>query len=169
MSRPRLPGAVILIGALGLLAGCGDRPGYDESAVESYLASSQAATFGPSAKVGKASCPGDLELKEGMAFTCKLSVDGARLPYRVRLTHVHDAKISIAAKPDGVILSATKLGEYVGRTLPKTSAGAAVDCGGAYVVAKVGATLPCTLTLGSQETPIKVTVKDESGRVQVSA
>ncbi len=104
-----------------------------------------------------------------MSFTCRLEVSGARLPYRVRLTHVRDARVSVSAVPDGIVLPATKITDFVTGALPKKSAGAEVDCGGAYVVAKVGATLPCTLTLGSQEQPIKVTVKDRSGTVTVGS
>jgi hypothetical protein len=156
--------------SLLFVAGCaGEQPGYDDAAVESYLATSQVGTFGPAGKVGDASCPSGLELEEGMTFTCKLEVSGAKLPYRVRLTHVHDAKVSISARPDGVLLSAARLRDYIWGTLPTSSAEAAVDCGGAYVVAKVGATLPCRLTLGSQVKALKVTVKDESGRVSIGS
>lgn len=169
MTCRRLSRVTVVLACLALLAGCGDRPGYDDAAVESYLAKSQATTFGTSAKVGAASCPGTLELREGMTFTCKLDVSGASLPYRVRLTHVHDTRMSISAAPDGVIVSTAKLRDYVAGTLPKNSSGADVDCGGAFVVAKVGATVPCTLTLGSQEQPIKVTVKDQTGRVQIGS
>jgi hypothetical protein len=165
-SLARAAGAIV--GVL-LLAGCGDQPGYDHAAVESYLAKSQVDTFGASGKVGDAACPRGLELREGMTFTCKLDVSGARLPYRVRLTHVHEARVSISASPAGVVLSASRIGDFVGSTLPKTSSGAKVDCGGAFVVAKVGDTIACTLTLGSQEQPLKVTVKDDSGQLQIGS
>jgi hypothetical protein len=155
---------------LALLTGCaGERPGYDDATVESYLARSQATTFDSTAKVGAARCPSSLELREGMRFTCTLEVSGARLPYRVRLTHVHDARMTVRAVPDGVIVSTAKLRAHLAGTLPKKSSGADVDCGGPFVVAKVGATLPCTLVLGSQEQPVKVTVKDETGRVQIGS
>ena len=68
-----------------------------------------------------------------------------------------------------MVLTAAKITDFVTGTLPKESAGAEVDCGGAYIVAEVGATLPCTLTLGSQEQPIKVTVKDRSGAVTLGS
>ena len=165
----RLRRTAAVISGLLVLAGCGDRPGYDHAAVESYLVKSQADTFGASAAINKATCPTPLALQEGMSFTCRLEVSGATLPYRVRLTHVRDARVSVSAVPDGVVLTATKLTDFVAGTLPKTAAEAEVDCGGAYVVAKVGATLPCTLTLGSQEQPIKLTVKDRSGTVTVGS
>jgi hypothetical protein len=153
---------------LALLAGCGQSPGYDATAVESYLVKSQAATFAPAAKVSRASCPSDLDLREGMRFTCTLSVSGARLPYRVRLTHVHDTVV-VHAAPAGVIVSGAKLRDFVGTTLPKDSAGATVDCGGPFLVAAVGSSLDCTLVLGSQETPMKVKVLDTSGRVSIGS
>lgn len=169
MNRGAASRAAVVVAGLGLLAGCGESPGYDDTAIESYLASSQHDTFGPAAEVGKASCPGALELREAMTFTCKLEVSGTRVPYRVRLTHVHDTKMSITAAPDGVIVSTSKLRDFVGSTLPKGASGAVVDCGGEFVVAKVGDTLPCTLTLGSQEQPIKVTLKDETGRLSIGS
>jgi hypothetical protein len=151
-----------------LLAGCGQSPGYDAAAVESYLATSQAATFAPTAQVSRAACPSDQELREGMTFTCTLSVSGSKLPYRVTLTHVHDT-VEVAAAPAGVIVSGAKLRAFVRTTLPKDSAGAQVDCGGPFVVAAVGSTVDCTLELGSQATPMKVKVLDETGRVSITS
>ncbi len=165
VSRAALAGVGVL-----LLAGCGgDRPGYDDAAVEAYLSTSQADTFGSAGEIGKATCPGDLDLREGMTFVCKLDVSGAKLPYKVRLTDVSEEKMTISAAPDGVLVSATKLRDYLRGTLPKSSAAADVDCGGAFVVAKVGASLPCTMTLGAQEKPIKITVKDKAGRMSIGS
>ena len=44
-----------------------------------------------------------------------------------------------------------------------------VDCGnGAFVVADVGETVDCTLELGRQRKPFKVTVKSKTGTVSIS-
>ena len=170
MSRASVSSAALAGGCLLLLVGCGgDRPGYDDSAVESYLSTSQADTFGTAGDVGKATCPGDLELREGMTFVCKLDVSGTKLPYKVRLTNVHEETVSISAAPDGVLVSGTRLRNFVRGTLPKASAEANVDCGGAFVVADVGESLPCTMTLGAQERSIKITVKDKAGRVSIGS
>jgi hypothetical protein len=169
MNRRRALTTAALAAGLLAVAACGDRPGYDRDAVESYLVESQGATFAPSGTVEKATCPAGLELREGMRFTCRLTVSGARVPYRVRLTHVHDDRVSVTASPDGVLVSGTKLTEAVRGRLPKASAAADVDCGGPYFVAAVGDTVDCTLVLGGQEKPIKVTVEDESGSVSVVA
>jgi hypothetical protein len=104
-----------------------------------------------------------------MRVTCTLSVSGAKLPYRVRLTNVHADRVTVAARPDGVLVSGTKLRNYVRTTLPDTAAGADVDCGGPFVVADVGSSVDCTLTLGSQQKPIKVKVLDDAGRVSISS
>ena len=77
--------------------------------------------------------------------------------------------MTVSAAPDGVLLSGVKVRDFVRTTLPKSSAAADVDCGGPYVVADVGETLDCTLALGAQEQPIKVTVKDKSGVVAVGS
>ena len=164
---PALRSAALLAGLPLLLTGCGDRPGYDASEVESYLVASQAATFAPSGRVTHASCPDGLKLREGMSLTCKLTVSGAQVPYRVRLTHVRSTRVSVAASPDGVLLSGARLSDLVRTRLPRNAASADVDCGGAYVAATVGKPMSCTLRLGSQERPIKVTVTDPSGTVEV--
>lgn len=167
MRRSTLP---LIASGLLVLAGCGDRPGYDDSAVESYLVSSQADLFGAAGDKATATCPDDRELREGMTLTCTLTVSGAKLPYRVRLTHVQDEKrVSVTARPDGVLVSGAKLRSYVRSTLPRTSTGANVDCGAPFVVVDVGASVDCTLTLGSQEKPIKVKVVDTVGRVSISS
>lgn len=166
--RIAVPAAATAAGLL-LLGACGDRPGYESSAVEGYLAHAQSGAFGPTGRVGKATCPGDLELKEGMSFRCTLDVSGTAVPYRVRLTHVHAKKVSIKASPDGVVVPELAVQAFVRTTLPKSSAAAGVDCGKSFIVAKVGQTLACKLTLGPQERDIKVTVKDERGTIAVGS
>ena len=166
MRRPTLP---LVVAGLLLLSGCGDRPGYDGSAVESYLVTSQADTFGAAGAKARATCPDDRDLREGMTVTCRLAVAGAKLPYRVKLTHVHAKRVTVSARPDGVLVSGTRLRAYVRTTLPRTAAGANVDCGGPFVVVDVGSSVSCMLTLGSQEKPIRVKVLDDAGRVSISS
>ena len=158
----------LVLASLGLLtlAGCGEDPGYDSSAVESYLAQSQQEVLGGDVR---ASCPDDLETEEGMTFRCTLKVSGAALPYRVTLTHLDAERVTVSAAPDGVLISGVKVRDFVRTTLPKSSAAADVDCGGPFVVADVGEALDCTLALGAQERPITLTVKDESGVVAVGS
>lgn len=164
----RVPGRVVAAAAgVLLLAGCGDRPGYDRAGVERFLETSQAGTFGD-LKPGKATCPPAESLTEGMTVRCTLAVAGSRVPYRVTLRHVHATKVDVTARLDGVVVPATSVRDFVRTTLPKESRGADVDCGGGVIVAKVGQTLDCTLTLGAQTQPIKVTVKDRTGTVGIA-
>ena len=165
----RRPVVTLLAGGLLLLAGCGESPGYDDAAVESYLVKSQSSLFGVAGDKARATCSDDRDLREGMTVACTLTVSGAKLPYRVKLTHVHDKRVTLVARPDGVLVSGAKIRAYVRSTLPDTSAGANVDCGGPFVVVDVGKSVDCTLTLGSQEKPITVKVLDEVGRVSVSS
>ena len=166
MRRRVLP---LLASGLLLLAGCGERPGYDDAAVESYLVKSQSSLFGEAGDKAKATCPDDRDLREGMTVTCTLTVSGSKLPYKVKLTNVHDKRVTLVARPDGVLLSGAKIRYFVRSTLPTTSAAANVECGGPFAVVAVGKTVDCTLTLGSQEKPIKVTVLDKVGRVSVKS
>lgn len=160
----------LALGAAGLLllAGCGDAPGYDHAAVEGYLVSSQSTALG-GAKVTGASCPHDRSLREGMSLTCTLAVSGTKLPYRVRLTHVHARRIRVTATPDGVLVDGSKLVAYVRSTLPHDATGATVRCGAAYVVTHVGDSLTCTMVLGSQQKDVKLKVTDPSGTVSLAS
>ena len=161
----------ILLGATALLlSGCGDRPGYNASAVEKYVAGTQGQQFAGSGTVGRASCPRHRDLSEGMTVRCTLAVGGSKVPFLVTLTDVDASKMHVRAKPDGVVIPSSKLTAVVAQTLPAQSRGAKVDCGsGAFLVAKVGKTVSCSLVLGPQTRTLKVTVKDSSGRVSVSS
>lgn len=168
MSR-RWYAAGALAASVVLLAGCGDRPSYDAGAVEDFLAKSQAATFGADLKVGKAHCPADVAVSEGMRLRCTLEVSGAKVPYRVQLRHVHAKKVDATARLDGVVVRSSSVRDFVRGTLPKESKGADVDCGKGVIVAKVGQSLDCTLVLGAQEKPLTVTVTDAQGTVAVAS
>ncbi|HEX5088482.1 MAG TPA: hypothetical protein VFV89_11790 [Nocardioides sp.] len=164
-------GARLLVGcALGtvLLAGCGDEPALDVSAVESYLAASQATTYGAGADVGKAHCAGHPALKEGMTVRCTLDVSNTSVPYRLTLHHVHARKVAVAVALDAVVLDAGDIGDFVRTQLPKKFADAAVDCGGAYVVTDVGKTVECTVSSGAQTQSVVVTVEDAEGHVSLT-
>lgn len=167
MTRRLVVRGTTLVVAVLVLAGCGESPGYDRASVEGYLAQAQSGAFGSDAKVGRAMCPKHLALKEGMRFRCTLDVSGTAVPYQVRLTHVAGKQVTVHAAPDGVVVPALAVRDYVRSTLPRASRAAGVDCGKSYIVAKVGQTLDCKLTLGAQEKDITVTVKDEQGTVSV--
>lgn len=157
-------------GALGvvLLAGCGDDPGLDTAAVESYLAGSQAAAFGADAHVGKAHCPGHPALEEGMTLRCTLAVSDASVPYRLTLHKVHSTKVAVDVALDAVVLRSADVQDFVRAQLPKAFAGARVECGAEYVVTDVGETVECTVASGAQNKPVSVKVEDEEGRISIS-
>jgi hypothetical protein len=151
-----------------LLGGCGEKPGLDLSAVESYLAASQATTYGTDAAVGRAHCPGHPALKEGMTLRCTLTVSDASVPYRLTLHRVHSRKVSVDVALDAVVLRATDIRAFVRKQLPKAFAKASVDCGGDYLVTDVGETVDCTVSSGAQKEKITVTVEDEAGRITIT-
>jgi hypothetical protein len=90
------------------------------------------------------------------------------VPYLVTLRHVHASKVDVTARFDGVVIPATAIRDFVRTTLPRESRGADVDCGGKVIVAKVGQTLDCTLALGAQTQPVKVTVQDRAGTIGIA-
>ena len=161
---------VVLAAAALLLTGCGDRPGYDAAAVEKYLATSQGQQLAGSGEVGRAACPRHRDLSEGMTVRCTLAVGGSKVPFLVTLTHVDADHVHVRARPDGVVIPASRLTAALAAALPAQSRSAKVSCGGAaFLVAKVGRTASCSLVLGSQTRDLRVTVKDATGRVSISS
>ena len=151
-----------------LLAGCGEDPGLDVDAVETYLAGSQAATYGSDAEVGSADCPGRPALKEGMTLRCTLAVSDASVPYRLTLRHVHSAKVSVDVALEAVVLRADDVRDFVRQQLPKAFSDAGVDCGGDYLVTDVGETVKCTVSSGAQTRPVSVKVENEEGGISIA-
>jgi hypothetical protein len=150
-----------------LASGCGDAPGLDTAAVETFLLESQATTFGDM-EVGSAKCPGSHELREGMTLSCTVAVADAEVPYRVRLTDVHRTKVHAAVTLDAVVLMADRIQTYVRSTLPKDFANAEVACGHDVLVAEVGDDLECVLAVGAQTKALTVTVEDAEGHISIA-
>jgi len=156
--------------ALGvvLVSGCGEDPGLDTAAVESYLAGSQAAAYGADAHVGRAHCPGRPALREGMTLRCTLAVSDASVPYRLTLHKVHSTKVTVHVALDAVVLRSADVQDFVRKQLPKAFAEAAVACGADYLVTDVGKTVECTVSSGAQARPVSVKVEDAEGRISIT-
>jgi len=152
--------------ATTLLAGCGDDPGLDTAAVEAYLVQSQEKTF-EGLEVGEASCP-DQALKDGMTLPCTLGVADADVPYRVRLRDVHASEVRVDVALDAVVLLGEEIEQFVVSTLPEDFSSAEVACENEVIVADVGDSVECTVSLGAQTTPVSLTVDDEEGRVSIA-
>jgi hypothetical protein len=165
--RHRAPyvGAALLTCVLA--TGCGDVPGLDTEAVEAFLLQSQSSTYGD-VEIGPAACPGSHELRDGMTLQCTVTVVDAEVPYRVRLTHVHDEEVDAAVTLDAVVLMAARIQDYVRSTLPKDFSAAKVSCGHEVLVAQVGDAIDCTLAAGAQTKPLTVTVEDEAGHISIT-
>jgi hypothetical protein len=167
VSARRLAVGAVL--GLLLLSGCGDKPGLDTGAVESYLASSQASTYGADAEVGEASCPGEHALREGMVLSCTLAVSDASVPYRLTLHKVRSDKVSVDVALDAVVLRSADVRDFVLGQLPKAFRKADVDCGGHdLLVTEVGKTVDCTVSSGAQTKPVVVKVEDAEGRISIA-
>jgi hypothetical protein len=157
--------AALVLGAT--LTSCGDEPGYDSAAVESYLRTSQAGNF-PGLDVGAASCPGHHALAATMTMTCTLAVADAKVPYRVRLGHAREDHVAVDVTLDSVVLRSSDIQDFVRSTLPKDFRHAQVDCGHVLVLAEVGDDVECTLASGAETSPLSVTVEDEAGHISIA-
>jgi hypothetical protein len=149
------------------LTSCGDEPGWDPAAVESYLQKSQAGSF-PGLDVGAARCPGHHALADTMTVRCTLAVADVEVPYRVRLGHAREDHVAVDVALDSVVLRSSDIQAYVRSTLPKDFRHAQVDCGHVLVLAQVGDDVDCTLASGAQTSPVSVTVEDEEGRISIT-
>jgi hypothetical protein len=169
MSRLTRRRAAYVLGPLlacTLLSGCGDDPGLDTAAVEAYLVQSQEKTF-EGLEVGEASCP-DETLKDGMTLPCTLGVADADVPYSVRLRDVHASEVQVDVALDAVVLLAEEIQRFVVSTLPKDFSSAQVACEHDVIVADVGDSVDCTVSMGAQTTPVSLTVEDEEGHVSIA-
>lgn len=152
--------------ALALLSGCGDEPGLDTEAVETYLVQSQRATF-DGLEVGPASCPRKA-LRDGMTLPCTLTVAEASVPYEVRLRDVHEADVRVDVTLAAVVLRSADVERFVVSTLPEDFASAEAACGTDLIVTEVGDTVDCTLSAGAQTKTVAVTVEDEQGHISIA-
>jgi hypothetical protein len=158
---------VLALAVVVVLAGCSDQASFDPTVVEAYLRTSQAAVF-PDQDLGPAVCPEHVALREGLRIACTLEVAGEAIPYDVELTDVAGDRVTISAQPRGALIPLEAAEQYVLDSLPADAEGASVSCGeGAVVAARTGATINCTVELGSQTEPVVLEVLD-AGTVRIA-
>jgi hypothetical protein len=163
--RTQYVGAALLTCLLA--TGCGNVPGLDTEAVETFLLQSQSSTYGD-VEIGPAKCPGSHELRNGMTLDCTVAVLDAKVPYRVRLTDVHEKKVHAAVTLDAVVVMAKQIQKYVRSTLPSDFSSAEVTCGHEVIVTEVGNSIDCVVASGAQTKPLKVTVEDAEGHISIA-
>ena len=173
--RPRLVALVLAL----LLAACGGTPKpaatppRDElvgtADVERLLVSTQKRQS-PNLEVGAATCPDQVRLANGTAFTCTVLIEGTRAPYAVTLRDVDAAKTAgrFALAPAKPIIDVSRIVALIRTKLQPTARAATVRCGTAKVrVVEVGASIACTITLGDAVQKVTAEVQDLEGTVVV--
>lgn len=168
MTRARPPIA-ILISILGLsLVSC-NSGGVDFSELEERLVQEQEAKA-PDLEVGEASCPEDVEVKDGAAFECTVEVEGKDAPYAVTMSDVDEdgENAHFDIEPAKPIIDVSKVIEFLRSQLNPASAGAEVDCGQEKVIiSEVDGTIDCTVSDGEFTEEVSVVVKDVQGTVSL--
>jgi hypothetical protein len=180
--RPFLVALAIILALAGVLAACGGRGGTDQarsvpdrdelvqtSQVERLLVSTQRRRS-PKLKVGAARCPDQVRLATGTEFTCTVEIEGTKAPYLVTLRNVDAGKAAgrFALAPAKPIIDVTRIVGLIRSKLQPTARSATVRCGAAKVrVVEVGASIPCTITLGDAVQKVRAVVKDLEGTVVV--
>jgi hypothetical protein len=159
---------LLAVGLVLALSGCSDQASFDPTVVETYLRTSQAEVF-PDQDLGQAVCPDHVALREGLRIACTLEVAGEAIPYDVELTDVAGDRVTISTQPRGALIPLETAERYVLDSLPADAEGASVTCGeGAVVAARRGATISCTVQLGSQTEPVVLEVLDDAGTVRIA-
>jgi hypothetical protein len=103
-----------------------------------------------------------------MTLPCTLGVADADVPYQVRLRDVHATEVQVDVALDAVVLLADEVERFVVSTLPKDFSSAQVACGSDVIVADVGDSVDCTVSMGAQSKPVAVVVEDEEGHVSIA-
>lgn len=124
----------------------------------------------PGVKIGKASCPSGVKLTEGGTFKCTLQVANVTVPYTVTMSDIKGTKFHYGFKTTKVIIDLDAAASLVKNNLNEASQGATVVCGDQgdqFLLAKVGDTFRCHLSLGSQTGTNTLKVLDSKGTVKI--
>lgn len=122
----------------------------------------------PSLNFTKASCPSDVQAREGDAFECSVDVEGQEARFRVRVTEVLGQRASYEFRPTRAIVDPLGLAVFVQSQLEKPWDNAQVNCGLAKVrIVDVGTAIDCTAFDGTDTRNIQAVVEDSEGTVTV--
>lgn len=164
--------ALLLLGALAVSACSASIGGknYDASKVEDFLVKSQEGKIG-GLTLGKATCPKDVKIVEGVTFTCTLVIADADAPYKVTITNVDKDKANIHAAPAKALISVAAANAFVQKNLKDSAAGATVDCsegGQKLIISDPGDKIACKVSLGGQSDTVDLLVKDTKGNIVIA-
>ncbi len=158
---------LVIVGVTGCSVSVGG-PSYSQSKMETKIRETQVKAVG-SYKLGKASCPEKVELKEGVTFKCTLEIGDVKAPYQVVLTKVESNKPHFSIAPAKAIIKVQQAEEFVKKNLTAPNADqATVVCGDGtetLILADPGDRITCKATLGEQSGAFHLKVKDTKGSV----
>ena len=165
-ARRVLPIALL---AMLSLAACGGNA-YDQAKVEKFLAQSQEGKV-RGLKLGKATCPKDVKLTEGVTFRCTLLIAGVAAPYKVTLTNVKADKVTITGEPAKALISTQAAVDFVTGQLNASAAKRAkVRCskaGEQVIIAAPGTQIGCIVAIDGKQLQAVLVVDDTKGSVHL--
>lgn len=161
----RLAAPAAAIAAALLLSACSSNA-YDAGTTEKYLKNSQKGKV-RGLPLGEATCPEDLELKEGMTFRCTLDIAGVAAPYTVRLTNVDADKVQINLEPAKALIATGAVVDLVrGGLKPQYQEQAKISCGDEQlIVADPGTKIGCIVEVDGEKRQAVARVEDKDGKV----
>ena len=153
----------VAVAALGLAA-CGENQ-YDAGKVESILKDGQKDKL-RGLPMGDATCPKDVELKEGVTFRCTLVIAGEPAPYKVTLTNVDADKVTVTSEPAKALIPTALVLDFVRRQLSPSLQDKPLTCGDdKLLIVDPGTKIGCVITIDGKENQITLRVKDTQGNV----
>lgn len=156
--------AAALVAAL-LVSACSSNV-YDADTTAEYLKDSQKGKV-RGLPLGDATCPEDLDLKEGMTFECKLDIAGVAAPYTVRLTNVDADKVQINLEPAKALIATAAVVDLVrGGLKAQYQDRAKISCGDEdLIVADPGTKIGCVVAVDGEKRQAVARVENKDGKV----
>lgn len=167
----RLRCGLALAGALGLVLGAcsSSSNNLDIGKAKQEITKLASDVYRKEATVGHVECPGSVEVKRGLTFSCTVDIDG--VPLRVSLKQ-KDTKGNVRIDQTQSVIFTTKLENFVTTYAQQHDTPVkAVRCGNAKVItAAPGRVLTCTVDYaGGKHGRAKIVVNDTSGKVGLTA
>jgi len=161
----RLATAATVLAAALLASACSSNV-YDADTTEQYLKDSQKGKV-RGLPLGDATCPEDLDLKEGMTFECKLEIAGVAAPYTIRLTNVDADKVRINLEPAKALIATAAVVDLVrGGLKPQFQDRAKISCGDEQLlVTDPGTKIGCVVEVDGEKRQAVARVENKDGKV----
>lgn len=142
-------------------------PKVDPEQVETLLVQRQRERS-PGLKASGASCPKNVEAREGETFRCTVEVEGQSAQFAVTISEILGGTARFDLRPVQAIIDVEGVVAFLRSRLEEPWRTARVDCGQAKVkLVEVGGVIECTVFDGTTTRYIQAVVEDRDGTVSL--